>query len=219
MDTPERRGEAVLADWIAGVRGDADPEVLALLAERPELREQVERMRALASALDDAGGRSWRSAATAQPSPFDDAARRLVTERLAARRPRRAAAWLAAAALLVGGVGGGLWWSRGPDAADERSTLGLADRDLSPKGAVAAYMEFAWRLSRAPDCTYRVRFRAAEAGGGILYESGPLTESPWVADDEARAAFRDRMTWEVDVVDAAGQVVDGIGPVTVHLEH
>jgi len=210
------REETVLEALLTGTRDEQDAEVQALFAASPGLRQRFERMRRLAFDLDRIGAadRDLLADAVSRPSPLDGEARQLVERRRGPVRPFPFRLITAAAVLL--GALLGVWLLRGRTA-DEDSTLGLRAREQWPVGPVHDYERFRWNLSLPPECVYVLRF--FDDGGTLLFPVDHLTATEWRPDADRRRQMTARMQWQVEVQDLTGRTRDGIGPVTVYLQH
>jgi hypothetical protein len=221
MSKREGEIEGLLAQLIAGERREDEPQVRQLLSARPDLRERLARLRALAGRLDAIGaaGRAAVAEAHAQGSPLESQVRPMLdaASRVGPARARRVAAAAAAAALVLAALAFALL-ARTPARPTRDSTLGPAPGALQPRGAVAAFDRFSWNLPLPPAGTYVLRFfDATGAGERLLLEVDAGTRQQWSPSVEQRARMSARMRWEVEARDAAGVPRGGAGPVTVYL--
>lgn len=232
MQPLEEEHEALIEDVLCGVRNEDDEEVRAVLERFPQVRERLERARAVARVLDDAGQERRRDLQRAQGANGDDGAVKRVLEPLMAEPTAgrlRPGTWglLAAAVALATFVG--LWATRGEsvavgpndvtsggsvavgpnDEAPAELFLGAGGALVRPLGAVERYGPLEWTGEPPPRGAFRVRVYDVTDGPSFepIDESERLTEPSWDPPAERTATWPDRIRWEVEWLDAHGAAI------------
>ncbi len=198
--------DALLAEVVSGERATADPAVQQLLAARPELRAQLERLRRLADGFDDLGAhdRAFLAEAAAAPPGQVPESRRTPFR----RRPLLLLAAAAAAAVVL------FFWldRRTPTPGNKDHRLGGQPRtevEPAPVGTVPAIDQFTWQLTLPREGRYQLSVCSVEADGSPgrrLFEPVTVRVPQWTPDPERRARFAERMLWRAVALDQTGGV-------------
>ncbi len=204
-DSGERDRDEILRRVLTGELPEDAPEVVELLEEQPEAREELERMRALQADLDEAGGfvrKVLEEAGGGEGAPGEDAVEGFVAERTAGSAPERPgprrwklATVLAAAAAIVL-----ILLLRDPLGP---TYLGPPDvRILAPSEGIQGeeYGIFRWEYELKPGWEFEIIVRGA---GMEERSSGRLPGSPWDPGDTH--AWPDSIEWELLVHDNSGR--------------
>lgn len=196
--------------------GDLDPaserarEELACCAE---CRGQAEALLARVRRLEAAGREQRQELAEVRAlgsAPGEDRVERALAMAGAqsARRGRRLLLPLAAALLLLAGAG---WWlarEASSDHGDGAEYLGPALDELEPSGPNASFVEFTWKYESGHAERFVVRVYDAKSPDVLLLQR-PTPSSPWTPSHADLELLPDSIVWEVEALDAFGQVESG----------
>lgn len=211
----DRSHEPLLRAALLGELRDGDPR-LAELSACAVCRGELSELKAVTTALDAASG------VDEGPKPgdaADEAATLAALTRLsqeepygakAAGRPPRLGLWVlaaAAAAALASLALRGLW---NDDRGEQPQFIGDEDKPVleAPRGEVDRYDAFRWSYDLDHRARFNLRIYPADAPADAL----PLItvedwrETTWRPNDEQRALLPSRIEWEVDALDAHGEV-------------
>jgi hypothetical protein len=201
--------------------GDLDPgderarDELARCAEcRAEAEVMLARIRRLEAAAEEQR-RDLAAASALASAPGEDGVARLLASLAGAQpRPRRVPrlALLAAAALLLAAAG--WWFARGTGEAPPApgvgaEYLGAPLHGLVPSGTDQSFDEFRWDYDQGHDDGFVLRVYDADGTGVPLLEVGPLRTQTWTPTPAQRDLLPDRIVWEVEALDASGEVESG----------
>lgn len=198
--------DALLRDLVTGARQADDPEVRRRLAERPDLRDRLARLRAGAASRD----------AARPPEAEEPYLRALELRRRAARRVQ--VGFLAAAVGVVL-LGAGAWWMLVTQAPSDlgRSARAAARNQVRLGTAFAAEPE--GRTLRWVDPNplaagehYVLRVLAAPGATESVAEHRLAREPAWRPTDADLAALPDPFWYTVDVHGSQGVVRPGPEP-------
>ena len=180
--------EELLAALVSGELPQDDPRAQALFQERPELREEVEALRALGGRLAGAGDYE-QAAVAAQEDPGDqsrEAARRAVLEapgpapRLTSRRR-----WLTLVGAAAAGIAAISLWPRDDQPADPGGEIYLGssgDFDIRLDGELAAPDRIHWDpADLSGGASYRVLLYDSTGASRSVAEG--LDKPEWSPDD------------------------------------
>lgn len=201
--------------------GDLDPgseRARQELAGCPDCRAQAEVLLARVRRLEAAGREQRRELDEARAlasAPGEDRVERARTLAgvgvEAPRRGLRLLAPLAAAALVLAGVG---WWftrsgrETPPGTGDGAQYLGAALKNLQPSGADRSFDVFTWEYDPGHTDGFVVRIYDAEhPDDALLEQQTPIPE--WKPSPAERESLPDRIVWEVEALDAFGEVESG----------
>jgi hypothetical protein len=207
--------EPLLRAALLGELRQDDPR-MADLAACAECRAELGGLRAVTAALD-AGARVDEVPVLGDPRGEADALAALTRisaaepyGRRARRRARRLAPWIygAAAASVIALAILRLLDTRDPD----QQPLYIGDEAVpvlvAPLGEVERFDVFRWRYDAGHPYGFHLRIYASDgpADAPPLIQVEDWTQTTWTPTDAQRALLPPRIEWEVDVLDAHGEV-------------
>lgn len=198
--------EAMLEALLTGQLADTDPTVQKALADSPELRERLERLRALEQSLDRAGAEA-RDELEDELRSRDNWPPEIRNREPLSRRDRRFSGFAAAAAALV--AIGLLWWFWPESAPADNGSgiyLGVAET-MSPQDEYTLDQVFSWDpIDLPPGGELWLHFYDVEVfgTGNPFLRARVDAAHEWTANASERESFLDPMIWALVVIDATG---------------
>ena len=211
--------------------GDVDPdspEVRELLDAQPQIRDELVRLRGLATRLEHVGELERRdlSEAVGQPTPFEDQVPGIIDRARAEgglgarpRNPRRVVyGLLAAAALLIPYFGINTWLGGSAGDTDLNNTvLGSEEQgEMKPTGECRSFAQFTWTFEDHATTSFEVRVYDGPPEGRLPIETSRLLDAQSWQPPKDRNEKWNHIWWRLYRV-LPGQEYEELGTAEVRL--